>query len=81
MTDGDERTYRGSWESDGPRKTAQSFRGPAKRPDGHVSQSKHRSSDQRNDYRAVVNIGAGLEGVVPMIENLRHVAKEAKRQN
>ena len=46
-----------------------------------MSQSKHRSSDQRNDYRAVVNIGARLEGVVPMIENLRHVAKEAKRQN
>jgi len=51
------------------------------RPDGRVSQSKHRSSDQRNDYRAVVNIDACLEGVVPIIENLRHVAQKTKRQN
>ena len=46
-----------------------------------MSQSKHRSRDQRNDYRAVVNIVTGLEGVVPLIENLRHVAQETKRQN
>lgn len=41
----------------------------------------NRSGNQEHYHRAVLDVVARLERVIPMIENLRHVTPNAKRQD
>lgn len=41
----------------------------------------HRSGHQHHYHRAVFDVIARLERVIPMIEKLRHVSPNAKRQD
>ena len=41
----------------------------------------NRSGDQHHYHRAVLDVVACLERVIPMIEDLRHVTPDAKRQD
>lgn len=47
----------------------------------HVAKCDHRPGDDHDDHRAVFDVVACAEGVVPMIEKLGHISPDTERQD